>query len=332
VKTFDFQTATDVTSAVSMLAGNPQAKLLGGGTNLVDLMKLGVETPGLVIDVNHLGLADVEVRDDGSLRIGASVRNSDLAAHPQVRQGFPVMSQALLAGASGQLRNMATTAGNLLQRTRCLYFQDVSKPCNKRIPQSGCPAQEGIHRNLAVLGGSTHCVATHPSDLAVALVALDAVAEVQGPDAARAVAVRDLHRLPGDTPHLEHNLGHDEVITGIVVPPLAAGARSHYRKVRDRASYAFAVVSVAAVLTVRDGTVADVRIGLGGVAPKPWRADTAEAILRGRPATAASFRAAVDAELAQATPLRDNAFKLDLVRQLVVRSLTDLTLNYPAED
>ncbi len=325
MKAFDFHTATDASSAVYLLSDHPGAKLLGGGTNLVDLMKLGVESPDVVIDVTHLGLDDVEVLDDGGLRIGASVRNSVLAADASVRGGFPVLSEALLAGASGQLRNMATTAGNLLQRTRCLYFQDVSKPCNKRIPQSGCPAIEGIHRNLAVLGTSDQCVATHPSDLAVALVALDARVHVQGAKGVRAIPVRELHRLPGDTPHLEHTLAHDEVITSVIVPALPAGARSHYRKVRDRASYAFAITSVAAMLTVADGTVTDVRIGLGGVAPKPWRADTAEAFLRGRPATAGSFRAAIDAELADAKPLRDNGFKLDLVAQLVVRTLTDLT-------
>ena len=324
MRTFRFETATDATTATALLAQRPEAKLLGGGTNLVDLMRLGVERPETVVDVTRLGLDEVEALADGSLRIGASVRNSDLAAQPIVRDTFPVLAQALLAGASGQLRNMATTAGNLLQRTRCVYFQDVSKPCNKREPGSGCPAITGEHRNLAIFGASDSCIATHPSDMAVAMIALDAVLHVQSSSSVRTVLLDDLYLLPGDTPHLENTLAHDEIITSVVVPALPAGTVSTYRKVRDRASYAFALASVAAAITVRDGVVVDARIGLGGVAPKPWRAHQAEQVLRGAPATVATFQAAAEAEVADARPLAENGFKLPLVRQLIVATLSDL--------
>jgi len=258
---------------------------------------------------------------DGVLNIGANVRNSDLAAHPVVRRELPVLSQALLAGASGQLRNAATVGGNLLQRTRCLYFQDVTKPCNKREPGSGCPAREGIHRNLAILGISEHCVATHPSDMAVAMAALDAVVHVHGHDP---IPVTELHRLPGDEPQRDTILPPGGLITGIELPPLPYATRSTYRKVRDRASYAFAVVSVAAALDVSDGVVRDARIALGGVAHKPWRAYAAEQLLRGEPATEESFRRAASAELAAATPLRDNAFKVRLAVDVVTDILTEV--------
>lgn len=324
MRTFRFEPATDATTATSLLAQRPEAKLLGGGTNLVDLMRLGVERPETVVDVTRLGLDDVEALDDGSLRIGASVRNSDLAAELIVRERFPVLSQALLAGASGQLRNMATTAGNLLQRTRCVYFQDVSKPCNKREPGSGCPAITGDHRNMAIFGASDSCVATHPSDMAVAMIALDAVLHVQSSSGVRTIRLDDLYLLPGDTPHLENALAHDEIIISVVVPALPAGSVSSYRKVRDRASYAFALASVAATITVRDGVVADARIGLGGVAPRPWRARRAEQVLQGAPATEATFQAAAEAEVADARPLAENGFKLPLVRQLIVATLSDL--------
>jgi xanthine dehydrogenase YagS FAD-binding subunit len=324
MRSFRFETASDATTATALLAERPEAKLLGGGTNLIDLMRLGVEQPETVVDVTRLGLDDIESLNDGALRIGASVRNSDLAADVRVRTQFPVLSQALLAGASGQLRNMATTAGNLLQRTRCVYFQDVSKPCNKREPGSGCPAIHGDHRNLAIFGASESCVATHPSDMAVALAALDAVVHVQSSTGVRAIAIDQLHRLPGDTPDVETMLAHDEIITSVVVPALSPGTLSSYRKVRDRASYAFALASVALVVTAHDGVIDDARIGLGGVAAKPWRARRAEDVLRGAPVTAESFQAAAEAEIADARSLENNQFKLPLVRQIVVAALTEL--------
>ena len=336
MKAFTYELARDVDHAVALLTGQPGAKLLAGGTNLVDLMKIGVESPTTLVDVASLGLDDITVHGDRSLHVGAAVTNSDLAADPVVRSQFPVLAEALLAGASGQLRNMATTAGNLLQRTRCPYFMDADKPCNKRRPGSGCPARLGHHRSLAVIGGSDACIATHPSDMAVALAALDASVAVHGPGGERRLTLDDFYRLPGDTPHVETALTHDEVVTGVVVPALGIGARCTYRKVRDRASYAFAVVSVAAVLTIdnrtaaggtgRTGgaTVADVRIALGGLAPRPWRARAAEAQLRGGPATRAAFAAATDTELAGAQPLPQNGFKLPLTRRLVAATLADL--------
>ena len=313
--------APDAVQAV--LAGGDDARYLGGGTNLVDLMKLGVETPGTLVDVTRLPLGAVEETSDGGLRIGAAVRNSDAAAHPLVRERYPVLSQALLAGASGQLRTLATVGGNLLQRTRCPYFQDVSKPCNKRRPGSGCPARTGAHRELAILGHSEHCVATHPSDMAVALAALDATVVVTGPEGERRIALTDLHRLPGDAPERDTELAPADLITHVELPPLTAAASSRYRKVRDRASFAFALVSVAVCLDVRDGSVAEARIALGGVAHKPWRATTAEAALRGVPATEEAFAAAADAELAHADPLPDNRFKVPLVRSVLVRTLAE---------
>jgi xanthine dehydrogenase YagS FAD-binding subunit len=286
-------------------------------------MRLGVETPGALVDVTHLSRTVTEL-PDGGLRIGAAVRNSELAAHPLVRARYPVLSSALLHGASGQLRNMATTGGNLLQRTRCHYFQDVTKPCNKRAPGSGCPAREGEHRNLAILGWSEHCVATHPSDMAVALAALDATVQVEGPGGARSIALVDLHRLPGDEPERDTVLEHGELITAIDLPPLADRARSEYVKVRERASYAFAVVSLAAVVELEGDTIRDVRLALGGVAHRPWRARTAEDALRGSAATRETFARAAEAELVEARPLRDNAYKLPLVRNVIVQTLDDL--------
>jgi xanthine dehydrogenase YagS FAD-binding subunit len=299
-------------------------KYLGGGTNLVDLMRLGVETPALLVDVTGAGEQDVVETESGGLRIGASVRNSDLASHPLVRERYPAVSAALLAGASGQLRNLATTGGNLLQRTRCLYFQDVTKPCNKRVPGSGCPAIDGEHRNLAVLGWSEQCVATHPSDLAVALAAFDAVVHVEGPSGTRRVPLVELHRLPADAPERDTVLDPADLIVAVELPPLPIARTSRYAKVRERASFAFALVSIAAALDVRDGTVVAARVALGGVAHKPWRALHAEDVLAGAPATAASFRRAADAELAHAHPLRDNGYKVPLARNLIVSTLTEL--------
>lgn len=326
MREFRYERAGDPAAAVGLLAGEPGGAFLAGGTNLVDLMKLGVATPDLLVDVRELTSTEVTELPDGGLRIGAGVPNADLAADRRVRERYPVLAQALLAGASGQLRNRATTGGNLLQRTRCGYFTDVSTPCNKRTPGSGCGALEGVHRNHAILGqtfdGPGTCVATHPSDMAVALLALDAVVLVLGPGGERRVPLADLHRLPGEDPSRDTTLRHGELITAVDLPPTDLASR--YRKARDRASYAFALVSVAAALRVEDGVVADVRLALGGVAHRPWRAAAAEEALRGRPATEEAFTAAADAELAAATPLRDNGFKVPLARNLVVRTLLDL--------
>ena len=325
MKTFEYDAATAVDDAVARLAENENAMLLGGGTNLVDLMKLGVVGPTTLIDVTRLPLHDIDVSDDGSLRVGSGVTNSDLAVHPVVRQRYPVLSRAVLSGASGQLRNMATTGGNLFQRTRCVYFMDSSKPCNKREPGSGCPARTGEHRNLAILGASEACVATHPSDMAVALSALDARVVVRGVDGERVVPIDDFYRLPGDDPERDNTVARDEIVTAVEIPELADGTVSTYRKVRDRQSYAFAVASVAAVLDVEDGVVRGVSIALGGVAHKPWRARTAEHALLGAAADEASFRRAIALELGAAEPLRDNAFKIPLVTNLVARTLVELT-------
>ena len=322
---FRYERASDASMAIAMLAQAPEGAFLGGGTNLVDLMKLGVAKPELLIDISHLPYDRVELLADGSVRIGAAVRNSDLAADRTIRTRYPLLARALLAGASGQLRNLATTGGNLLQRTRCVYFQDVSKPCNKREPGSGCPAREGYHRNLAIFGASEACVATHPSDMAVAMVALDAMVRVLGPSGDRSIPLVHFHRLPGDEPQRDTVLDHGELITAVDLPPLAFATRSHYRKVRDRASYAFALVSVAAAIDVVDDMVRDVRIAFGGVAHVPWRARKAEAVLRGARATEEAFRRAADAELADAQPLRENAFKIPLARNTLVRVLLDLT-------
>jgi xanthine dehydrogenase YagS FAD-binding subunit len=319
-----YERATDPAAAVALVAGNPRAAYLAGGTNVVDHLKLGVAAPDVLVDVSRLPLDDIEALEDGGLRVGAAVRNSDLAAHPVVRRSYPVLAQALLAGASGQIRNAATTAGNLLQRTRCVYFQDVTTPCNKRDPGSGCSALEGFSRSHAVLGASDRCVATHPSDLAVALAALDATVVVLGPAGERRVPMADLHRLPGDEPERDTTLRHGDLVTAVEVPALPFARRSAYRKVRDRASYAFALVAVAAALDVEDGTVRDVRLALGGVAHKPWRASVAEERLRGGPATEEAFRAAATAELEAARPLPGNGFKVPLARSTITATLRDL--------
>jgi xanthine dehydrogenase YagS FAD-binding subunit len=323
---FRYERAADAQAAVALLAQTPNAAFLAGGTNLVDHLRLGVAHPELLVDITRLPYDRIEPLPGGGLRIGALVRNSDLAADRTIRQRYPPLAQALLAGASGQLRNLATTGGNLLQRTRCVYFQDVMKPCNKRLPGSGCAAREGYHRELAILGASEACIATHPSDMAVALVALDAVVRVQGVSGERVIPLVDFYRLPGDTPERDTVLAHGELITAVELPPpLSFAQHARYRKVRDRASYAFALVSVAAALDVADdGTVRDVRLALGGVAPKPWRAWKAEAVLRGQPATAESFARAAEAELAAAQPLSGNAFKVPLARNTLVGTLLDL--------
>ncbi|MEU0542948.1 xanthine dehydrogenase family protein subunit M [Nocardia sp. NPDC005978] len=323
---FEYHRASSAQDAVAVLAERPDAVFLGGGTNLVDHMKLGVVAPRLLVDVSRLPLTDVTETSDGGLRIGAEVRNSDLAADPLVRARYPALSRALLAGASGQLRNLATTAGNLLQRTRCVYFQDVSTPCNKREPGSGCSAIGGYVRYHAILGATPHCVATHPSDMAVALSMLDARVVLQDLGGERRIALADFYRLPGDRPDRDTALAHGQLVTAVEIPPPPSGARSNYRKVRDRASYAFALVSVAAEL-VRDpgGDIAQARIAFGGVAHVPWRAKEAEKVLRGSPATDDSFARAAHAELVHAKPLAGNEFKVDLAHRTLVATLRSLS-------
>jgi xanthine dehydrogenase YagS FAD-binding subunit len=325
VKEFAYVRAGSVEEATSAYASHAGARYLGGGTNLVDLMKLGVEAPAALIDVTRLPLDTVEELPDGALRVGAMVRNSDLAAHPLVRDRYPALSQAVLAGASGQLRNAATTGGNLLQRTRCPYFQDLSKPCNKREPGSGCGARDGVHRDHAVLGHSAQCIATHPSDMAVALSALDGRVELDGSEGARSVAVADFHRLPGDRPEQDTEIRPGELVTGVVLPAATAGLPSAYRKARDRASYAFALASVAVVLRLEDGVIGHAGVAFGALAHRPWRARRAEEALLGAAPTLAAFEHAVDLELSAARPLRDNAYKVPLARNLAVDVLSRLT-------
>ncbi|MGV9213691.1 FAD binding domain-containing protein [Micromonospora sp. RB23] len=324
MRPFRYHRPSDVADAVAVLAAEPHAAYLAGGTNLVDLMKLGVQLPDVLVDVNRLPLDAVEELPDGGLRIGATVRNSDLAAHPTVRRDYPVLTRALLAAASGQLRNMATTGGNLLQRTRCPYFQDIGKACNKRDPGSGCAALHGENRDLAVLDWSEQCVATHPSDLAVALAALDAVVEVHDTEGVRDVPMVDLHRSPGAHPERETTLARGALITAVRLPALPAARRSTYLKARDRASFAFAVGSVAAVLDLDGDVVRDVRLAYGAVAHRPWRAYRAEQELRGQTFSPELAARAADAELAEARPLSDNGFKLPLTRSITVRVLSEL--------
>jgi xanthine dehydrogenase YagS FAD-binding subunit len=318
MRPLDYVRPDDQAQATALVADDPGARFLGGGTNLIDLMKLGVERPERLVDISRLLDAGISETPAGGLRIGAGTRNSDLAADARVRERYPVIAEALLAGASGQLRNMATAGGNLLQRTRCLYFQDVTKPCNKRQPGSGCPARTGEHRGLAILGASPDCVATHPSDFAVALAACDALVHTSR----RVLALSELYRLPGEEPQRDTALEHGELILAIELPPSLPV--SSYRKVRDRASYTFALVSIAAALDLDGGAVREVRIALGGVAHRPWRAAVAESMLAGAPITEATLTAAANAELEQARPLRDNGFKVTLARNLIIDTLTKL--------
>ncbi|AYD04177.1 xanthine dehydrogenase family protein subunit M [Neorhizobium sp. NCHU2750] len=321
---FSYQQASDAASAISLKRAGPAAKYLGGGTNLVDLMRETVEQPETLIDVTHLP-GEIEQRADGSLLIGAAAKNTALAAHTAVRSDFPLLSRSILAGASAQIRNVATVGGNILQRTRCRYFYDDAARCNKRQPQTACDALEGFNRYHAILGASNACVATHPSDMCVALVALDAMVHLQGPTGTRSIPLNELHRLPGNRPEVETELHPDELITAIEIPPLGFARRSTYRKVRDRASYAFALISVAAAVDIDDaGIVRDVRLGLGGVAHKPWRAVKAEAALIGQMASVESFRAAAEAELADAVALSENAFKIELAKRTIVAVLDEL--------
>ena len=318
--------AADPAAAAQALSESSQTKLLGGGTNLLDLMKMGVETPNRLVDVTRLDLAKVEELPDGKgVRVGALVRNSDLAEHPLIKERYPALSQALLAGASPQLRNMATTGGNLLQRTRCYYFYDPAfTQCNKRQPGSGCGALEGYNRIHAILGQSDQCIATHPSDMCVAMAALEAVVRVQGPKGEREIPFAEFHRLPGDHPETDTNLNHDEIITAVDLPDSLWAKNSHYLKVRDRASYAFALVSVAAALEMDGGKIKTARVALGGVAHKPWRSHEAEEALVGAEANTAAFRVAAAAAMKHAKGYKYNDFKVELAKRTIVRALENL--------
>ncbi|WP_110650259.1 FAD binding domain-containing protein [Salinicola peritrichatus] len=325
MRAFDYHQAVDSGQAVEQAVRRDGAKYLGGGTNLVDLMRETVERPEMLIDVTALS-RDIDETDAGGLMIGAGVTNAAVAGDARVRLRYPLLSRAILTGASAQIRNMATVGGNLLQRTRCAYFYDVAASCNKREPGAGCDAREGFNRYHAILGASSSCVATHPSDMCVALAALDARVHLLGPEGERELAFNDLHREPGERPELETELRPEELITAVELPPLPMAVRSEYRKVRDRASYAFALVSVASMVELdsntEDETIADVRLALGGVATKPWRAWQAEAVLRGQPATEETLAAAADAELAVAEPLSGNAFKIELARRVMIAELS----------
>jgi xanthine dehydrogenase YagS FAD-binding subunit len=317
--------ASDVAGAIAAVSADPESAFLAGGTTEVDLLRLNVVQPSRLVDINALPLAQIEGLPGGGLRIGALARMSDVAQAPAVVERFPVIAQALVLGASAQLRHMASIGGNLLQRVRCSYFRDTASACNKREPGSGCAALEGINRAHAILGTSEHCIATHPSDLAVALVALDAVVHIQGPSGPRAIPIDDFFLLPGDTPQREHPLDHGELIVEIEVPALPVARRSLYLKLRDRQSYEFALASVAVALRVDDGAVGDVRLALGGVATKPWRARRAEQLLVGQPATRESFAFAAREELAPVMPRRMNAFKVELAQRAMVRALETAT-------
>ena len=323
MKAFTYERAESADAAARAAAARPGAQFLAGGTNLLDLMKLQIETPAHLIDVNHLGLDGIEEGEDGGLRLGALVRNSDLAAHPLVRERYPVLSRALLAGASGQLRNRATTGGNLLQRTRCYYFYEPSQPCNKRQPGSGCSALGGFNRMHAIVGASDQCIAVHPSDMAVAMRVLDARVETVSPHGTRRVIpIAEFHRLPGDTPDRDTCLQPGEFITGVSLPPPPPG-RQLYRKVRDRASYAFALVSVAAIVDIRGGLVRSARMAFGGLAHRPWRVEAAEAALAGAPAARPAFDAAADVLLQDARGRGHNDFKIPLTRRLLAGVLAE---------
>ncbi len=325
MQAFEYKKAGGVGEAVS--AASAQSRFVAGGTTLIDLMKLNVERPALVLDINGLRLDQIEKTSDGGLKIGAMVRNSDLAHNPEVQQQYAVLSEALLSGASPQLRNMATTGGNLLQSTRCYYFRDTNYACNKRNPGSGCAAIDGYNRIHAVLGTSEHCIATHASDMCVALMALDATIHIQGRQGERTVAIKDFYFVPGNTPQYENVLTPGDLITHVTLPPLASGTRSHYLKRRDRASYEFALASAAVVVQVNGGHIARVRIALGGVGTKPWRSFEAEHVLEGHPPSEKQFRAAAEAALHGAKPLHDNAFKVELAKRTLVRTLKVATAN-----
>jgi xanthine dehydrogenase YagS FAD-binding subunit len=326
---FQYSRATDIGDAVRRIAAEPSAKFIAGGTNLIDLMKEDVERPTRLIDITRLPLRSIEETPGGSVRIGALVPNSDLAYHPLIAQRYPMLASAILAGASAQLRNMASTGGNLLQRTRCYYFYDTATPCNKREPGSGCSAISGLNRMHAILGTSEACIATHPSDMCVVLAALDATVHVAGSSGERAIAFADFHRLPGDTPQRDTNLQPDEIVTAVELPVRGFAENYTYLKIRDRLSYAFALVSVAAALELEGNTIREARLALGGVAHKPWREPAAEAALRGQAADQATFTRAADLLLRDAKGFEHNAFKIDLARRAVVRALAQAAAGVP---
>jgi xanthine dehydrogenase YagS FAD-binding subunit len=335
MNSFRYVRATDEHSAVGLFQENSAAfsppMFLAGGTNLIDLMREGVAEPQVLIDITRTPLSEIQSLPNGDLRIGAMVRNSRLAAHPLIREAYPLLSEAILHGASAQLRNMATTGGNVMQRTRCYYFYDTASRCNKRSPGSGCDAMQGFNRMHAILGTSSKCIAAHPSDMCVAMSALDAVVNVTGPSGNRSVPMTEFHRLPGDTPEIETNLQKGELITSVDLPASASTLPSVYRKVRDRASYAFALVSVAAAMKIGDGTVREIRLALGGVAHKPWRATIAEQMLLGGPASLDAFAKAAEAELAPAIPRNGNGFKIELAKRTIVSVLSRLAAQQGGE-
>jgi xanthine dehydrogenase YagS FAD-binding subunit len=324
---FEFIRPKDSAAAIAAAAQAKTAqqgadiRFMGGGTTLIDLMKLNVETPARVLDINRLPLDKIELMPDGGLKIGATVRNSDLAYHSKVQKDYSVLSQAILQGASAQIRNMATVGGNLLQRTRCVYFRDTAMPCNKREPGTGCPAITGHNRTLAILGASDHCIATNPSDMCVALAALEATIHIQGSKGSRAVAFADFHLLPGETPHRETVLEAGDLITHVTLPPAVTGSKQVYLKLRDRASYEFALSSAAVVITIASGRITRARIALGGVGTKPWRLPEAEAELAGKPANDVSFRQAAEAALRNARPQSENKFKIELAKRCLIHAL-----------
>lgn len=327
MKTFEFIRPADAVAAVETAAQaktaqqGAEVRFLAGGTTLIDLMKLNVETPARVLDINRLPLDKIEAMPDGGLKIGATVRNSDLAYHPTVKRDYAVLSQAILQGASAQLRNMATTAGNLLQRTRCVYFRDTAMPCNKREPGTGCPAINGFNRSLAILGTSEHCIATNPSDMCVAMAALEATIQIEGPKGSRTVPIGEFHLLPGITPDRETVLEPGDLITSVTLPPPVLGSKQVYLKLRDRASYEFALASAAVVITVAGDNVTRARIALGGVGTKPWRSPEAETVLVGQPANEANFRKAAEAALRDAKPQSENRFKIELAKRCLAHAL-----------
>jgi len=322
MRAFEFHETADASEAVTAVAAHPDAMFLAGGTTLIDLMRIDVLTPATVVGVRHVGMSSIDISDD-AIAIGATVTNSELAWHPVVRDRYPVLAEAILSGATTQIRNMATVAGNILQRTRCPYFRDVHAACNRRQPGSGCDALEGFNRGHAVLGVSEHCIATHPSDMGVAMVVLDAqVHTVRANGTSRSIPFRDFHHAPGDTPHVEHELEYGELITHIVIPHLLAARRSHYLKVRDRASYEFALASAAVVLDLDGDTIHQARLGLGGIATRPWRALEAERMLTGRKASDDAFRDAAEIALAGAVGREHNHFKIELAKRTIVRAFT----------
>src|SRR5713101_1573247 len=333
MKTFEFTRPPDAGAAIATASHSKTAqqgaevRFIGGGTTLIDLMKLNVETPARLIDINRLPLNTIEVTPDGGLKIGATVRNADLARHPVVQRDYAVLSQALLAGASAQLRNMATTAGNVLQRTRCMYFRDTAMPCNKREPGTGCPAITGNNRRLAILGTSEYCIATNPSDMCVAMAALEATIHVQGAKGSREIAFGDFHLLPEKTPNRETVLDPGDLITHVTLPPPIAGSKQIYLKLRDRASYEFALASAAVVITVASGNVTKARIALGGVGTKPWRSPEAEAALVGKPAVAGTFRNSAEAAMRHAKPQSENGFKIELAKRCLAHALRMATMS-----